>query len=89
MKVNQIEGDSEVDAVGVPDNQDPNEFLLAEYSAYAKDVAEGDPMAFDDWLAGSDLPEIVKARELAMVQGRKQPSQGKIATGNACVTICP
>ena len=45
-----------------------NEYLLAEYSKYAKDVAEGDPLEFDDWLAGSDLPEIVTARELAKAQ---------------------
>lgn len=49
---------------------DPNEFLLSEYSKYAEHIAEGDPMAFDDWLCGSDLPEIVKAREIAKVQER-------------------
>lgn len=40
----------------------PNDYLLNEYESYAKNVAEGDPMEFDDWLAGSDLPEIVQAR---------------------------
>lgn len=40
----------------------PNDHLLNEYESYAKNVAEGDPMEFDDWLAGSDLPEIVQAR---------------------------
>lgn len=50
--------------------KDPNEFLLAEYSKYAEGVAEGDPMVFDDWLAGSDLPEIVDARELVKAQER-------------------
>lgn len=40
----------------------PNDYLLNEYESYAKNVAEGDPMEFDDWLAGSDPPEIVQAR---------------------------
>ncbi len=53
--------------------KDPNEFLMAEYSKYKKDVAEGDPMEFDDWLAGSDIHEIVNARELAKAQERKMP----------------
>lgn len=51
-------------------HKDPNQYLLAEYRKYEKDVAEGDPMAFDDWLAGSDLPEIVEARELVKAQAR-------------------
>lgn len=50
---------------------DPNEFLLSEYSKYAVGVSEGDPMAFDDWLAGSDLPEIVQARQRANLQGNE------------------
>ncbi len=51
--------------------KDPNESLLSEYGKYAEHIAEGDPMAFDDWLAGSDLPEIVKARELSKLLERK------------------
>lgn len=68
---------------------DPNEFLLSEYSKYAERIAEGDPMEFDDWLAGSDLPEIVKAREIAKVQERnlsnyiEHPASGKTGTFTA------
>lgn len=57
-------------------NTYPSELLLFEYSKYAKEVAEGDRMAFDDWLAGSDLPEIVEARELAKA---KERNRGKTA----------
>lgn len=42
-------------------------FLLSEYQAYVQNVSEGDPMEFDDWLAGSDLPEIVAARKALAV----------------------
>lgn len=40
-----------------------NEYLLGEYESYVQRVSEGEPMDFDDWLAGSDIPEIVQARE--------------------------
>lgn len=60
-----------VESGKVSNYTNPNEFLLAEYSKYEKNVAEGDPMQFDDWLAGSDLPEIVEARELANIQERQ------------------
>lgn len=41
------------------------EYLLREYESYAKNVAEGDPMSMDDWVAGSDIPGIVRARTVA------------------------
>lgn len=43
---------------------DLEDFLNVEYRKYVNDVAEGDPMEFDDWLAGSDIPEIVAAGQL-------------------------
>jgi hypothetical protein len=39
--------------------------LDTEYQAYRDHVAEGDPMEYDDWVAGSDLPEIVLLRQMA------------------------
>ena len=50
-------------------------YLGDEYRKYVNDVAEGDPMEYDDWLAGSDIPEIVKVRDaLAATQAPEQPS---------------
>lgn len=64
----------------VSDYTDPNEFLLAQYGSYAKNVSEGDSMEFDDWLAGSDLPEIVKVREQLQAQdGKQSPKDRNIA----------
>lgn len=42
-----------------------NDYLVSEYESYVSDVAEGDPMQLDDWLAGSDIPEIVRARNVS------------------------
>lgn len=50
------------------EHTDANAFLLARYDEYVEHVAEGDPMEFDDWLAGSDIPEVVEARNAAQVQ---------------------
>lgn len=66
---------------------DPNEFLLSEYRKYAEHIAEGNPMAFDDWLAGSDLPEIVKARELANVQEGNLTSSREIISKGCSQTV--
>lgn len=63
---------------------DPNDYLLAEYNSYARNVAEGDPMGFDDWLAGSDIPEIVAARERA----KKQAVQAiQVAAANPQLSV--
>src|SRR3989344_4176988 len=42
-----------------------NDYLVSEYESYVSDVAEGAPMQLDDWLAGSDIPEIVRARNVS------------------------
>lgn len=52
---------------------DLENFLNVEYRKYVNDVAEGDPMQFDDWLTGSDIPEIVAARQLL---------EGKVESAN-------
>lgn len=62
---------------------DPNEFLLAEYASYVADVAEGNPMLFDDWLAGSDIPEIVEARARAATWPGAVANQAVRGAGHA------
>lgn len=79
---------------GAPTFTDPNEFLLSEYSKYAVGVSEGDPMEFDDWLAGSDLPEIVEARQRANLQGNvsvpiEQPQQPVSAIASRIAEALP
>jgi len=38
-------------------------YISCQYRGYVDNVAGSAPMEFDDWLAGSEIPEIVHARE--------------------------